>query len=156
MMGLLATILVVTTLAGLVMFTAGRETALSGTRYMGTRTLYVAEGGAVAGRVALMAFTNSYPGGTATVDPRQQHAEWVVRGRAGEPAEPVRGPGLLRRRRAEIHPRRHLVHHSANALGELGVEHRALEVSGERDAGEQPGERHVHLVGLAAAESDDR
>ena len=69
MMGLLGVMLVVTTLAGLVLFVAGKETALTGIRYLGAESLYVTEGGAVAGRAALMAYMNAYPVGVTSIDP---------------------------------------------------------------------------------------
>lgn len=69
MMGLLGVVLLVTSLAGLVLFVAGKETALTGVRYLGAESLYVSDGGAVAARGALMAYLNAYPVGSTTVDP---------------------------------------------------------------------------------------
>jgi Domain of unknown function (DUF4900) len=69
MMSVLGMVLVLTLFAALIMFVAGKETALSGIRSQGAQSLYVAEGGAVAGRAALMAYLNIYPSGTTTVDP---------------------------------------------------------------------------------------
>ena len=52
MMALLGMVLVLVLLAGLVLFVAGKETSLSGTRLNGAQGLYLAEGGAVAGCTA--------------------------------------------------------------------------------------------------------
>src|ERR1700736_3940661 len=60
---------VLTLFGSLAMFTAGREVALSGIRSQGAQSLYVSEGGAVAGRAALMAYLGIYPVGSTTVDP---------------------------------------------------------------------------------------
>src|SRR2546422_9391797 len=68
MMAVLGMVLVLVLLAALVLFVAGKETALSATRMNGAQGLYIAEGGAVAGRAALMAFVGVYPVGAATVD----------------------------------------------------------------------------------------
>jgi hypothetical protein len=69
MLSLLSMILVVTVLAALVLFLSGKETALTGVRAAGNESLYVSEGGAYAGRAALMAYMNAYPVGSTTVDP---------------------------------------------------------------------------------------
>ena len=68
MMALLGMVLVLVLLAALVLFVAGKETSLSGTRLNGAQGLYIAEGGAVAGRAALMAYMGAYPVGVASVD----------------------------------------------------------------------------------------
>lgn len=68
MMSVLGMVLVLTLLAALIMFVAGKETALSGMRSQGAQSLYIAEGGAVAARAALMAYLNIYPVGSTTVD----------------------------------------------------------------------------------------
>src|SRR5437016_7773945 len=69
MMALLAMVLVLTTLAALVLYLTGKETALAAVRLTGAQSLYAAEGGAFAGRSALMAYLNAYPQGSSTVDP---------------------------------------------------------------------------------------
>src|ERR1700737_4781341 len=69
MMAVLGMIAVLTLFGSLAMFTAGREVALSGIRSQGAQSLYVSEGGAVAGRAALMAYLGIYPVGSTTVDP---------------------------------------------------------------------------------------
>jgi len=69
MMGLLSMILVLTILAALILFLSGKETALTGARLAGSESLYIAEGGAYAGRAALMAYMNAYPVGVTSVDP---------------------------------------------------------------------------------------
>ena len=69
MMALLAMVLVLTTLAALVLYLTGKETALAAVRLTGAQSLYAAEGGAFAGRSALMAYLNAYPQGASSVDP---------------------------------------------------------------------------------------
>ena len=69
MMSVLGMVLVLTLFAALIMFVAGRETALSGVRSEGAQSLYITEGGAVAGRAALMSYLGIYPAGPTTVDP---------------------------------------------------------------------------------------
>ena len=69
MMALLAMVLVLTTLAALVLYLTGKETALAAVRLTGAQSLYAAEGGAYAARSALMAYVNAYPLGSSTVDP---------------------------------------------------------------------------------------
>src|SRR2546430_7541827 len=69
MMALLAMVLVLTTLAALVLYLTGKETALAAVRLTGAQSLYAAEGGAFAGRSALMAYLNAYPQGSSSVDP---------------------------------------------------------------------------------------
>ena len=69
MMSLLAMIFVLTTLATLVLYLSGKETALSAIRLSGAESLYVAEGGAFSGRAALMAYMNAWPLGSTSVDP---------------------------------------------------------------------------------------
>jgi len=69
MMSVLGMVLVLTLFAALIMFVAGKEVALSGMRFQGAESLYISEGGAVAGRAALMAYLNIYPAGNTTVDP---------------------------------------------------------------------------------------
>jgi len=69
MMVVLGMVLVLVLLAALVLFVAGKETALSVNRMNGGQGLYIAEGGAVAGRAALMAYLGAYPVGPSTVDP---------------------------------------------------------------------------------------
>ncbi len=69
MMAVLGMIGVLTLLGSLAMFAAGREIALSGMRYQGAESLYISEGGAVAGRAALMAYLGIYPAGNTTIDP---------------------------------------------------------------------------------------
>lgn len=68
MMALLAMVLVLTTLAALVLYLTGKETALSAVRLTGAQALYASEGGAYAGRSALMAYLNAYPLGSTQVD----------------------------------------------------------------------------------------
>jgi Domain of unknown function (DUF4900) len=67
MMSVLGMIAVLTLFGALAMFTAGREVALSGIRSQGAQSLYIAEGGAVAGRSALMAYLGVYPAGNSRV-----------------------------------------------------------------------------------------
>lgn len=67
MMAVLGMIAVLTLLGSLAMFTAGREVALSGMRAQGAQSLYISEGGAVAGRAALMAYLGVYPAGNSQV-----------------------------------------------------------------------------------------
>ena len=62
-------ILVLTVLAGLVLYLSGKETALSGVRAAGNESLYVAEGGGYSARAALMAYMNAYPVGVSSIDP---------------------------------------------------------------------------------------
>lgn len=69
MMSVLGMVLVLTLLAALIMFVAGKELGLSAVRSNGSQSLYIAEGGAVAARAALMAYVNAYPVGVASVDP---------------------------------------------------------------------------------------
>jgi hypothetical protein len=69
MMSVLGMVLVLTVFAMLVLTVAGKEVAFSGLRLQSAGSLYVAEGGAVAGRAALMAFVDAYPVGVTTVDP---------------------------------------------------------------------------------------
>jgi hypothetical protein len=69
MMALLAMVMVLTTLAALVLYLTGKETALAAVRLTGAQSLYAAEGGAFAGRSALMAYLNAYPQGSSSVDP---------------------------------------------------------------------------------------
>ena len=69
MMSVLGMVLVLTLFAALIMFVAGREVALSGVRSEGAQSLYITEGGAVAGRAAMMSYLGIYPAGPTTVDP---------------------------------------------------------------------------------------
>ncbi|TMI85182.1 MAG: DUF4900 domain-containing protein, partial [Bacillati bacterium ANGP1] len=75
MMALLAMVLVLTTLAALVLYLTGKETALAAVRLTGAQSLYAAEGGAFAGRSALMAYVNAYPQGSSSVDPNLGDAQ---------------------------------------------------------------------------------
>src|SRR5260370_16079753 len=68
MMAVLGMVLVLVLLAALVLFVAGKETSLASVRMNGAQGLYAAEGGAVAGRAALMAYIGVYPVGVASVD----------------------------------------------------------------------------------------
>jgi hypothetical protein len=68
MMAVLGMVLVLVLLAALVLFVAGKEASLASVRMNGAQGLYVAEGGAVAGRAALMAYIGVYPVGVASVD----------------------------------------------------------------------------------------
>src|ERR1700730_12976764 len=65
----LAIALVLTLLAALILFVAGKETSLSWFRLAGSESLYVAEGGAARARAALMAYMGVYPTGITTIDP---------------------------------------------------------------------------------------
>lgn len=69
MLSLLSMILVMTVLAGLVLYLSGKETALSGIRAAGNESLYVAEGGGFSARAALMVLMNAFPQGRTTIDP---------------------------------------------------------------------------------------
>jgi len=69
MMTLLSVTLVLTLLAALMLFLVGKETAVSGLRLTGQKSLYIAEGGAAQARAALMAYVGAYPTGFTTVDP---------------------------------------------------------------------------------------
>src|SRR5438132_9035883 len=69
MMSILGMLLVLTLFAMLVLTVAGKELALSYSRLQGAGSMYVSEGGAVAGRAALMAFVNAYPVGASSIDP---------------------------------------------------------------------------------------
>jgi hypothetical protein len=69
MMAVLGMIAVLTLFGSLAMFVAGREIAMSGMRFQGAQSLYITEGGAVAGRAALMAYLGVYPTGITKVDP---------------------------------------------------------------------------------------
>src|SRR5437879_1875306 len=68
MMAVLGMVLVLVLLAALVLFVAGKETSISSARMNGAQGLYIAEGGAVAGRAALMAYIGVYPVGVTSVD----------------------------------------------------------------------------------------
>ncbi len=69
MLSLLSMILVLSVLAGLVLYLSGKETALSGVRMAGNESLYIAEGGGYSGRAALMAYMNAYPANVTSIDP---------------------------------------------------------------------------------------
>jgi len=68
MMTILSVSIVLTLLAALVLFLVGRETTVSALRLTGQKSLYIAEGGAVQARAALMAYIGAYPTGLTTVD----------------------------------------------------------------------------------------
>jgi len=61
-------IFVLAVLSGLVLYLTGKEMALTAARRTGTQSLYIAEGGAVAARSALLALMNADPIGVATLD----------------------------------------------------------------------------------------
>lgn len=83
MMSILGMLLVLTLFAVLVLSVAGKEMALSYSRLQGAGSMYVSEGGAVAGRSALMAFVNAYPVGVSSIDPTLQAStasQWYANG----------------------------------------------------------------------------
>jgi hypothetical protein len=68
LMSVLTIIFILAILSALVLYLSGKELGLSAVRLRGAQSLYVAEGGAVSARSALMAFMNADPLGVATVD----------------------------------------------------------------------------------------
>lgn len=68
LMSVLTIVFVLAILSALVLYLSGKELGLSAVRLLGAQSLYVAEGGAVSARSALMAFMNADPLGVATVD----------------------------------------------------------------------------------------
>jgi hypothetical protein len=69
LMSVLTIIFVLAIVSALVLYLSGKELGLSAVRLRGAQSLYIAEGGAVAARSALMAFMNADPLGAATLDP---------------------------------------------------------------------------------------
>ena len=85
MMTLLSVALVLTMLAALVLYLVGKETAVTGHRLTGQKSLYFAEGGAAQARAALMAYIGAYPAGLTTVDTSLAPATasgWYANGQA--------------------------------------------------------------------------
>jgi hypothetical protein len=83
LISVLSVIVILVLLGSLVLYLSGKEIALSASRLQGAQSLNVAEGGAVAGRAALMAFMNADPIGTASIDPSlsgTQLATWYAGG----------------------------------------------------------------------------
>jgi hypothetical protein len=68
LMSVLTIVFVLAILSALVLYLGGKELGLSAVRLLGAQSLYVAEGGAVAARSALMALMNAGPVGITTVD----------------------------------------------------------------------------------------
>ncbi len=69
MASVLLMVFVLAVISALVLYLSGKEIALTAVRRTGAQSLYIAEGGAISARSALMAFMNADPIGVATLDP---------------------------------------------------------------------------------------
>jgi hypothetical protein len=68
LMSVLIMVFVLGVIAALVIYLSGKEVALTAVRRLGAQSLYIAEGGAMSSRSALMAYMNADPIGAATFD----------------------------------------------------------------------------------------